>query len=111
MSTTPLSSCWRAESVDELASGLVVLLARDGSLSAVIDQFVAIWNDGERAQSDVEAETFRGRTIEGVLHWVAPTVEGRRDLSKVTVAFADITQYRAAEEALQRTEERLRAVL
>jgi len=100
-----------AESVDELASGLVVLLARDGSLSAVIDQFVAIWNDGERAQSDVEAETFRGRTIEGVLHWVAPTVEGRRDLSKVTVAFADITQYRAAEEALQRIEERLRAVV
>jgi PAS domain S-box-containing protein len=100
-----------AESVDELASGLVVLLARDGSLSAVIDQFVAIWNDGERAQSDVEAETFRGRTIEGVLHWVAPTVEGHRDLSKVTVAFADITQYRAAEEALQRIEERLRAVV
>jgi PAS domain S-box-containing protein len=100
-----------AESVDELASGLVVLLGRDGSLNAVLDQFVAIWDDGERTQSDVEAETFRGRTIEGVLHWVAPTVEGQRDLSKVTVAFADITQYRAAEEALQRIEERLRVVV
>ena len=99
------------DSAEKLPAGFSLQLASERTRHAVISQFEAIWNDLDRTKADVDAVTLRGRRIEGIMHWVAPSVEGVRDLSRVTLAVADITQHRAAELALERIEERLRAVV
>jgi len=44
--------------------------------------------------------TNRGNRIDGILHWRAPTVGMKRDLTRVLVAIADITERKAAEERM-----------
>ena len=48
----------------------------------------------------MEGRTFKGNRIDGILHWRAPTVGVKRDLTRVLVAIADITERKAAEERM-----------
>jgi PAS domain S-box-containing protein len=59
----------------------------------------------------VSTRTVRGKAIEGIVHWVVPTVEGQPDLAKIVFAFSDVTEYQRTQEALRLVEERLRNVV
>ncbi len=100
-----------ATSRDEMLRGIPAPMLTDETLEAVAEQFVAVWEGRDRAESGIASRTLRGRRIDLIMHWVVPLVAGRPDLSKVVVAFADITEYRRTQEALRRIEERLRTVV
>ncbi len=96
---------------DELLLGVPQQMLTGETLNALVDQFVAVWDGRDRTESGIASRTLRGRPIDLIMHWVVPLVSGAPDLSKVVVAFADITEYRRTQEALRRIEERLRTVV
>ncbi len=100
-----------AKTGEEFRRASPLNVVTEGTVDAFIDQFVAIWRGRDRVQGSVTSRSLRGKSIEGILHWVAPVLDGERGLAKVVLAFADFTESRRAEEALHRIEERLRAVV
>jgi PAS domain S-box-containing protein len=100
-----------ADSVADLSSRFPVLETVEGSSDALIDQLVAVYEGADRAQGSVNVTSLHGSAIDGILHWAAPVVDHKRDLSRVVLAFADFAETRKARIALQRIEERLRAVV
>ncbi len=100
-----------ATSREEMLRGVPAQMLTDETLEAMAGQFLAVWEGRDRAESGIASRTLRGRRIDLIMHWVVPLVAGRHDLSKVVVAFADITEYRRTQEALRRIEERLRTVV
>ncbi len=96
---------------EEMLRGMPAEMLTRETLDGVAEQFVAVWEGRDRAESGISSRTLRGRPIDLIMHWVVPLVGGRPDLSKVVVAFADITEYRRTQEALRRIEERLRTVV
>jgi signal transduction histidine kinase len=72
-----------------------------GALTALIPQFVAIWDDEETASTELIGGL--GATdlpIEALLVWSAPRVDGHLDLANVIVAIVDITHQRDVERQL-----------
>ncbi len=100
-----------ATSKEDLLRGMPAAMLTDETLEAAIEQFAAVWEGRDRVETRVTSRTLRGRRIDLIVHWVAPVMAGRLDLSKVVVAYADITEYRHTQEALRRIEERLRTVV
>ncbi len=96
---------------EDLLRGLPSQMLTPETLDALAEQFAAVWEDRDRVESGAASSTLRGRKIDLIMHWVAPVVAGRLDLSKVVMACADITEYRQTQEALRRIEERLRTVV
>ncbi|MDH3730818.1 MAG: PAS domain S-box protein, partial [Acidimicrobiia bacterium] len=100
-----------AETVAELGDRFPLLEAADGSTDALVEQLAAVFEGTVKAQGSVNVTSLRGAPIDGILHWAAPVVNDERDLSRVVLAFADFAEARKARIALQRIEERLRAVV
>jgi PAS domain S-box-containing protein len=100
-----------AESVSELGVRFPILETGKDSSEALVDQLVAVYEGSDRAQGSVNVTSLNGSAIDGILHWAAPVVDQKRDLSRVVLAFADFAETRRARIALQRIEERLRAVV
>ncbi len=96
---------------EELLRGVPQQMLTDETLEGFVDQFVAVWNGRDRTESNITSRTLQGRPIDLIMHWVVPNVSGDLDLTKVVVAFPDITEYRRTQEALRRIEERLRTVV
>ncbi len=100
-----------AENELDLLRGIPEAMLTDEMVEAFVDQFVAVWEGKDRVETGVATRSLHGRRIDVILHWVAPVIDGRLELAKVAVAFADITEYRRTQEALRRIEERLRTVV
>ena len=64
---------------------------------AFMEQFVAVWKGDTKLDMELEMLTLRGKTRDGILTWRAPTVGSKRDLTRVLVAIADITERKASE--------------
>ncbi len=67
---------------------------------AAIEELEALWNGDSRHDREMVGRTFKGNRLDGIMHWRAPTVGVRRDLSRVLVAIADITERKQAEERM-----------
>ena len=67
---------------------------------ATILEMEALWRGDARHDREMVAVTARGNRINGILHWRAPTLGVRRDLTRVLVAIADITERKAVEERM-----------
>jgi PAS domain S-box-containing protein len=91
--------------------GLPREMLTEQMIEVIVDQFVAVWEGRDRAEASAVSATMQGRRLDLVVHWVAPVVDARLDLSQVVVALADVTEYRRTQEALRRIEERLRTVV
>jgi len=68
--------------------------------SAAVGELVALWNGDDRHDREMVGRTFKGNRIDGVFHWRAPMIGMKRDLTRVLVAIADITDRKAAEERM-----------
>ena len=67
---------------------------------SMIDELKALWNGESRHDREMVGQTFQGNRIDGILHWRAPMLGMKRDLTRVLVAIADITERKAAEERM-----------
>lgn len=68
--------------------------------TAAIGELEVLWNGESRHDREMVARTHRGNRVDGILHWRAPTLGMKRDLTRVLVAIADITARKAAEERM-----------
>lgn len=89
-----------ARSEDELAEAFARVERQPSELVSFIEQFVAIWEGRDEVALDLEGVTLDGRAFEAVLHWSVPTVQERRDLSRVIVAISDIEPRKVVEDRL-----------
>jgi signal transduction histidine kinase len=89
---------FEAESREELFGPLDPATITDRV--SVVDELQALWNGEARHDREMVGLTNRGNRIDGILHWRAPTVGMQRDLTRVLVAIADITERKAAEERM-----------
>ena len=89
---------FEAESREELIGPLIPEEIVDRE--AAIEELTALWDGESRHDREMEGKTFKGNRIHGILHWRAPTLGLKRDLTRVLVAIADITERKAAEERM-----------
>jgi len=89
---------FEAESREELIGPLIPEEIVDRE--AAIEELTALWNGESRHDREMEGKTFKGNRIDGILHWRAPTLGVKRDLTRVLVAIADITERKAAEQRM-----------
>jgi len=64
---------------------------------AFMEQFLAVWRGDSKLDIEIEMVTFEGKALDGILSWRVPTMGSQRDLTRVLVAIADITERKAAE--------------
>ncbi len=64
---------------------------------AFMEQFLAVWRGDSKLDMEIEMITFEGKALDGILSWRVPTMGSQRDLTRVLVAIADITERKAAE--------------
>lgn len=70
---------------------------------SLIPQLLAVWEGADSAVAEVRGgRTLRGKRLDGLLHWSAPRVNGRTDLTHVIVTVVDMTQIRESQEQLER---------
>jgi signal transduction histidine kinase len=67
---------------------------------AAAGELLALWNGDGCHDREMVGQTFKGNRIDGILHWRAPMLGTKRDLTRVLVAIADITDRKAAEERM-----------
>ena len=67
---------------------------------SAIYELLALWNGEATYDREMIGRTFQGKRIDGILHWRVPMVGVRRDLTRVLVAIADITERKASEERM-----------
>ena len=89
---------FEAESRDQLLGPLDPTTITDKD--SVIDELQALWAGESRHDREMVGQSIKGNRIDGILHWRAPTVGMKRDLTRVLVAIADITERKAAEERM-----------
>jgi len=89
---------FEAESREELLGPLIPDEIADKE--AAIDELLALWNGDSRHDREMVGITKRGNRVDGILHWRAPLLGMKRDLTRVVVAIADITERKAAEERM-----------
>lgn len=69
---------------------------------SIVPQLLAIWNDEANVVIELAgAESAKGTVMEALLYWSAPRVEGRLDLTRVTVSVVDVTDQMQTERQLQ----------
>jgi signal transduction histidine kinase len=76
----------RAELVGRLSMDSV----SDDTIEALTAQILTVWERRDHLMTEVKGQTLRGNPIEGVLHWFAPTIDGKLDLSSVVVSVTDV---------------------
>ena len=89
---------FEAESRDQLLGPLDPTTITDKN--STIDELQALWAGDSRHDREMVGCSVKGNRIDGILHWRAPTVGMKRDLTRVLVAIADITERKAAEERM-----------
>ncbi len=94
-------------SVDELDRQLPEVMTPPG-LEMFIEELVALWEGREALQVEKTYTAKDGETVHTLLNWSVGMREGRRDLSRVRLAFTDITGLKLAEAELRLSEERYR---
>ncbi|MEE9183734.1 MAG: HAMP domain-containing sensor histidine kinase [Acidimicrobiia bacterium] len=62
-----------------------------------MEQFLAVWRGDSKLDMELEMVTLEGKPLDGILSWRVPTMGSQRDLTRVLVAIADITERKAAE--------------
>jgi signal transduction histidine kinase len=67
---------------------------------SVTNELLALWNGDSRHDGEMVAMSRSGKRIDGILHWRVPMLGRKRDLTRVLVAIADITERKAAEERM-----------
>ena len=70
------------------------------AVASFTEQFVGIWEDTDHFEFDIEARTIDGRGIDCHLSWAAARSDGRVDLSRVVIAFSDVSAIKQAERDL-----------
>lgn len=70
------------------------------STDAFMEEFLAVWNGDSKLDFELSMDSFAGNPIHGILSWRAPLVGPKRDLTRVLVAIADITERKATEKRM-----------
>jgi len=86
-----------AESREDLLGPLPAEIVKPETIDSFVDQIEAVWNGKRRIDIELEGLTFGGITIDCLLHWTAPRVDGDVDLSRVVVAITDISNRKEEE--------------
>jgi signal transduction histidine kinase len=86
----------RSELVGPLSSESI----SDDTLDSLTAQILAVWERRDHLMTEVKGQTLRGNPIEGVLHWSAPTINGKLDLSNVVVSVTDVTPLKETQRQL-----------
>lgn len=89
-----------AQSSDEVVETFARVERQESELASFTEQFVAIWEGRQELALDLYGLTLDGRSLEAVLHWSVPVIQGHPDLSRVIVAISDITPRKIVEERL-----------
>lgn len=100
---------FESESKDQLKRGLPTVF-QDESHHGFMCELQAIWNDHNIVKHEAVGATVKGERRHKLVHWTAPRVNDRIDLSRVIVAVSDITELKRAEEALRTSEVRYRSL-
>jgi signal transduction histidine kinase len=87
---------------EELIGRLDVADLPEEALGSIAAQVTAVWESRDRVSVDLVAgRTRTGRPLEAVVHWAAPRVDDRLDLTRVVVAIVDVTDSREARRHLE----------
>jgi signal transduction histidine kinase len=90
-----------ASNISELLGAIPESGVTDESRASFVEQFVAIWEDVDHLALEVPGgRTLTAKHLDLLLYWNAPRLEGRLDLSRVTVAMVDVTDLRQTERNL-----------
>ncbi len=98
---------FEAANKEELLAGLPKIF-EENSCGPLIEELVAIWEGRDRIEHEADGLTLRGRRFHKIVHWAAPRVNGRLDLTHVLVAVSDITPLKRAHATLQENNTYLR---
>jgi diguanylate cyclase (GGDEF)-like protein/PAS domain S-box-containing protein len=83
----------------------------DEARRVLTEQILAIWHGESRVELEFAGRTLRGKRIDCLLRWSAPTKGGSLDLSRAIIAFTDITRHLEAERELFDEKERAQVTL
>ncbi|GBE20706.1 MAG TPA: HAMP domain-containing histidine kinase [Actinobacteria bacterium] len=89
-----------AHDASQLVGPLQPASISEETLASLTDQLVAVWEGTDHVTTEVEGLTFEGNPIEGILHWSAPRINGRIDLSNVIVSVTDVTPLKETQRRL-----------
>jgi PAS domain S-box-containing protein len=91
----------------EMQTGLPRIMTQE-SWDNFTEQLVALWEERDSLVVENSYVLPDGNRIDMLLNWSVNRVDGRRDLSRVRLAFTDITELKRAEQALRENEARYR---
>jgi signal transduction histidine kinase len=95
----------------ELVGRLPGELLNDGSVSALLDQIMVVWEGKSHLQCDISGVDMGGSDIECQLDWATPVVNREADYSQVVILIRDVSQHRAAERRTQKNVSQLETLL
>lgn len=98
---------FEAGSREELIDNLPRIF-KDETYRMFREELKAIWEGRSQVDIEFSGMTLRGRPIDYLVHWAAPTQGGQPDLTRVIVAIVDVTERNQATSALRESEERYR---
>jgi signal transduction histidine kinase len=79
-----------AEDPSDLVGRLRLDSTNEDTLEALTAQLLTVWHHKDHLTTEVRGLTLAGRPIEGILHWSAPRISGKVDLSNVVVSVTDV---------------------
>lgn len=100
---------FEAESARELL-GLLGAHFPIESYPAFAKELCAIWKGAQTCEVEFSGKTFKGKTIQYLLRWSAPVLDGKRNLARAVVACVDITEQKQAQEAVRESERKYRTL-
>ncbi|NOY54801.1 MAG: HAMP domain-containing histidine kinase [Actinobacteria bacterium] len=89
-----------ARDATQLVGPLQPASISEETLASLTEQLIAIWERTDHVTTEVEGLTFKGNPIQGILHWSAPRINGRIDLSNVVVSVTDVTPLKETQRRL-----------
>lgn len=95
----------------DLVGNLPGELLNEGSLLALLDQIVAVWEHATHLRCDISGVDMGGADIDCQLDWAAPTANGVPDYSQVVILIRDVADEREAERQMQRQLGQLEALV
>ncbi|NIA24267.1 MAG: hypothetical protein GWP04_01725 [Gammaproteobacteria bacterium] len=89
-----------ARDATQLVGPLQPASISEETLDSLTEQLIAVWERKDHVTTEVKGLTFKGNPIEGILHWSAPRINGRIDLSSVVVSVTDVTPLKETQRRL-----------